>query len=276
MTLFTYWPMINKPNISVESLRKDPEALGVFLAKDPVIRKYIEIAVKSGNLWKWNITEEDLITFLFKDAFDRKDKDGVITRKGWLSYDIQDVYPYLNKKLRNLVFSKNHKNLKKFLLEEFDIYLEEERCSISLDENPDNGRSNIERISGGSFEEAENEDVENEIQARKAEYVSQFKQAVEKIRGKQPVMAELLIRRMVQDQDYLVIAKEFLETGLIPKKNAGDGISEEEIKRVATTLSNSRYSTAYKRLCAVALTMGFRGLAHELESRKKTKKPTKI
>ncbi len=268
--------MINKRNISVESLRKDPEALGVFLAKDPEIRKYIEIAVKSGNLWKWNITEEDLITFLFKDAFDRKDKDGVITRKGWLSYDIQDVYPYLNKKLRNLIFSKNHTNLKKFLLEEFDIYLEEERCSISLDENLDNGRSNIERISGGSFEEAENEDVENEIQTRKTDYVSQFKQVVEKIRGKQPVMAELLIRRMVQDQDYLDIAKEFLEAGLIPKKNAGDGISEDEIKRVATTLSNSRYSTAYKRLCAVALTMGFRGLAHELESRKKTKKPTKI
>lgn len=265
--------MNKKCNISADDLRKDPEAIGMFLAKDPEIDKYLEIVIRS-KLWKWSITKDDLVSILYKSAFDVKDKNDKIIKKGWLSHDICDLYSYLKTTIRNMIFSKEDKKLKSFLKTEFGINMDVERHSVSLDDRPENGRRNDECVSSGVFElQAEKEDVKA-FEMRKHEYLAQYKQVIEQIRTKNVAMAELLIRRMALDLDYRIIAEQFLREGLIPGYNHFEIIPEDVINRVSTSLSNSRYPTAYKKLISVALASGFNGLAQELKSRKRTKKQT--
>ena len=67
----------SKPRVSVETLRKDKEALGRFLTEDPKVSRILENFIRAGNL-RGKVSMEEIISHLYIEIATKE--------KNWLNH----------------------------------------------------------------------------------------------------------------------------------------------------------------------------------------------
>lgn len=190
----------SKPRVSVETLRKDKEALGRFLTEDPKVMRILENCIRAGNL-KGRVTKEEIISHLYIEIATKE--------KNWLNHEMDDVYCYLATVVKRMLFL--NKYLQRFFLkEEYGIDHRIDANSTSFDEEKDDERKLEERLI-----------VDEEVpKTNYSALLEQFKAIVQIIWEKNPVSGELMYRKYIQQEDLRSITDDLFKRGLINSVDA--------------------------------------------------------
>jgi len=190
----------SKPRVSVETLRKDKEALGRFLTEDPKVMRILENCIRAGNL-KGRVTKEEIISHLYIEI--------ATMEKNWLNHEMDDVYSYLATVVKRMLFMNKYSQ-RAFLKEEYGIDRRIDAYSTSFDEEKDDERKLEERLV-----------VDEEVpKTNYSALLEQFKAIVQIIWEKNPVSGELMYRKYIQQEDLRSITDDLFKRGLINSVDA--------------------------------------------------------
>lgn len=219
-----------KNEITLETLRKDTEALGRFLTEDPKVQAILVKCIRAGNL-TGRVKKEEIISHLFIEVADGP--------KNWLNHDIKDIYGYLTTVVKRFLFLNKYSR-RSFMKEEYGIDHNIDEHSSSLDADPEDGRKLEERLLIDDSNEAGNDYTA---------LLEQFKTIVKIMGEKNPVNGELMYRKHIEKEDLRDIAEDFLRRGLI---------SSADTEHAYLSLVNRRLPAARDTFDAIALKMNYK------------------
>lgn len=220
----------SKPRVSVETLRKDKEALGRFLTEDPKVMRILENCIRAGNL-KGRVTKEEIISHLYIEIATKE--------KNWLNHEMDDVYSYLATVVKRMLFMNKYSQ-RAFLKEEYGFDHRIDANATSFDEVKDDERKLEERLA------VDKED------APKTDYsalLEQFKAIIQIIWEKNPISGELMYRKYVQQEELRSISDDLFRRGLINSIDA---------EHAYLSVVNRRLPAARDLFDKIALSMRFK------------------
>ena len=218
-----------KPRVSVETLRKDKEALGRFLTEDPKVMRILDNCIRAGNL-KGRVTKEEIISHLYIEIATKENN--------WLNHEIDDVYSYLATVVKRMLFMNKYSQ-RAFFKEEHGFNHKIDQYATSFDEVQDDERKLDERLV-----------VDEEVpQTNYSALLEQFKAIVQIIWEKNPVSGELMYRKYIQQEELRSITDDLFRRGLINSTDA---------EHAYLSVVNRRLPAARDLFDKIALSMSFK------------------
>lgn len=219
----------SKPRVSVETLRKDKEALGRFLTEDPKVSRILENFIRAGNL-RGKVSMEEIISHLYIEIATKE--------KNWLNHEIDDIYSYLATVVKRMLLLNKYSR-RAFLKEEHGFNHKIDQYATSFDEVQDDERKLDERLV-----------VDEEVpQTNYSALLEQFKAIVQIIWEKNPVSGELMYRKYIQQDELRSITDDLFRRGLI---NSADA------EHAYLSVVNRRLPAARDLFDKIALSMSFK------------------